>query len=188
MPSRSARSSSTSSTRAIPRSRSSSINARKRSRIGVFGQIECEEVAGDILQDQCLQPTEVEQAVLQSLFEGGEERRLRIRTFELEQTAQGADTAPVGALLEGGGITIEQRGLAGQQLLFEHRRAWCPGWNPMMVGQDTATIAHTDESGVNGDLGSAVNDADLSGVLVDSHRLGDQSFRHRIAHGIDADK
>src|SRR3954452_12554989 len=87
MASRSVRASSASSASAMPCRRSWSIRARSLSRIIVLPDAECEEVAGDLFEDEILQPAEVEQAVLQSLFDGGE-RSVRVGACHLDQPAK----------------------------------------------------------------------------------------------------
>src|SRR3954468_20559224 len=88
MASRSARASSASSASAMPCRRSWSISARSLSRIIVLLEAQCEEVAGDVFEDEVFQPAEVEQAVLQSLFDGGGERSVGVGAFHLDQPAQ----------------------------------------------------------------------------------------------------
>jgi hypothetical protein len=71
--------------------------------IFVLPEARCEEVAGDIFEDEILQPAEVEQAVLPGLFDGGDERTVRVGAFQLDQPAQGSPVARMTALLESGG-------------------------------------------------------------------------------------
>src|SRR5262252_5958303 len=107
--SRSARSSSPSSAAAIPSKRRRASSVCNASRIFVSFATEIEEVAGHLLQDQRFQALKIEQAKAQGLFDGGEKRARGVRPLELEQTAQGAHTPSIGALLEGSGIALEAR-------------------------------------------------------------------------------
>lgn len=67
-----------------------------------------------MFEDQLLQPAEVEQAVVQGLLDGGDERRSGGSPLQLDQPAQGAPVARMTALLESGGVAVEAWVMAGQ--------------------------------------------------------------------------
>src|SRR5215510_13332680 len=176
--SRSARSSSASSAAAMPSKHRRASSVCNLSRIVVFLALEIEEVAGHLLQDQCLQTLKVEQAEAQGLLDGGKEGARGIRALQLEQTAQRAHTPSVGTLLEGSGIALEARMIAAQELRLERGTAACPGWRGMMSRDRVAAIALANEPGMVGDLGAAMIDDDLGGMLVHAQRLPDQPLGH----------
>src|SRR5271165_7385435 len=123
MASRSARASSASSASATPCRRNWAISARSLSCIIVLPDAEREEVAGDLFEDKVFQAAEVEQAVPQGLFDGGDERTGWVGALHLDQPAQGPPVAAVATLLEGSGVTIEARVMAGQQRFLGRRAA-----------------------------------------------------------------
>src|SRR5215472_10208345 len=89
------------------------------SRLGVKG----EEVADHSFENELLEASKIEQAELQSLFDGGEEWTGGIGAFQFEQATQGADAAAPLLELERGGVTFETGMIADQKLLFQHRAA-----------------------------------------------------------------
>src|SRR5690349_11093925 len=99
----------------MPCRRNWPIRARSLSCIFVLLDAQCEEVAGDVFEDEILQPAAVEQAVLPGLFDGGNERTVRVGAFHFDQPAQGAPVARMSALLESGGVAVEARVMAVQQ-------------------------------------------------------------------------
>ena len=84
-----------------------------------------EKVAGDLFEDEVLQAAEVEQAVQQGLFDGGDERTGRIGALHLDQPAKGSPVAALAALPESGGVTVEARVVAAQQRFLGRRAAAC---------------------------------------------------------------
>src|SRR4051812_45380801 len=186
MASRSVRASSASSASAMPCRRSWSIRARSLSRIIVLPDAECEEVAGDLFEDEILQPAEVEQAVLQSLFDGGE-RSVRVGAFHLDQPAKRSPVACMTALLKSGGVTIKAWVMAGQQGFLGRCAAALPDRNGMMTGQGAPGIALADQPAVNGDREILAADMDLGRRLVDGDRLADVALGNRVAIGVDRD-
>src|ERR1700712_3108013 len=111
----SARSISASSAAAVPCRRNFAIRARSLSRITVLPGIQCEEVAGHLFEDQRLEAAEIEQAVLQRLFDGGEERTAGVVPFQPDQTAQPPPAPPVAVLLKSGNVSVETGVMAAQQ-------------------------------------------------------------------------
>src|SRR5215831_16096834 len=187
VPSRSARSSSASSAAAMPSKRRRARSVCNLSRIFVALALEIEEVAGNVLQDQRLQALQIEQAEAQGLLDGREERARRIRPLELEKTAQGAHTPPIGALPEGGGIALKARMAAAQELLLERRAALCPRGRWMMPRECGAPVTLADDPRMTADLATALIDDDLGRMLVDTYRPPDEAIRHRVAVGVDRD-
>src|ERR1700758_5438464 len=98
----SARSISASSTASMPRKRSWAIRPRSSSSIVLTFLGKTEEVAGGKLEDERFQASQIEQPVMQGLFDRGQERLGGIGALHLQQTAQRLQAAPT--LLERGGI------------------------------------------------------------------------------------
>src|SRR5271163_2712264 len=141
MASRSARASSASSTSAMPCSRNWSIRERSLSRIVILPGLECEEVAGDLPEDEVFEAAQVEQAVSQGLLDRGDERAGRVGALHLDQPAQCAAVARAAVLPECRGIAVEAVMMAAQQRLLGARAAALPHRDAVVAGQDLARIA-----------------------------------------------
>src|SRR5215470_14063381 len=185
--SRSARSSSPSSAAAMPSKRRRASSVCNSSRIFVSFATEIEEVAGHLLQDQRLQALKIEQAEAQGLFYGGEKRARGIRPLELEQTAQGAHTPPVGAFFEGRSIALEARMTSAQELVLECRATLCPRRRRMMSSECGTRVTLAHDPRMAADLAAAKIDNNLGGILVDTHRPSNEALRHRVAIGVNRD-
>src|SRR5215469_5642635 len=170
----------------MPWKRNWASKSRNLSRIVVSLGINREEVADHSLENELLEAAKIEQAELQGLFDGGEERTGGIGAFQLEQATQSADTAA--ALLESGGVAFEAGMIAGQELLFQHGAAAAhPDRGGMMPGQDLARIALLQQPRMARDLRATSADPDVSRILVDGDRSADEAFRDRVAIGVNGD-
>jgi hypothetical protein len=81
--------------RCIPCRRSCAISARSLSRITVLPGVQREEVAGHLFEEQRLEAAEIEQAVLQRLFDGGDERTAWVGPLQADQAAQCPPARPL---------------------------------------------------------------------------------------------
>src|ERR1700693_3892989 len=160
----------------MPCRRSCAIKARSLSRITIFLGVQREEVAGHLFEDQRLQAAEIEHAVLQGLFDGGDERTAWVGSFHADQTAQCPPAPTVATLLESGNVTVETGVMAAQQGLFACRATVLPNWDGMMTGQRALGIALADQPAMHGDRVVLAADVDLGGQLVDGDRLADEAL------------
>src|SRR5271165_1243632 len=129
----SARASSASSAAAMPCRRSWAIRARSLSRIVRLPGVQREEVAGDLLEHEVFEAAEVEQAVVQGLFDRGDKRIGRVGSLHLEQTAQCSPRVAGTALFERGGVAVETRMVPAQRRLFGRRAAALPQRDGMVA-------------------------------------------------------
>jgi hypothetical protein len=136
-----------------------------------------EEVADHLLENELLEASKIEQAELQSLFDGGEEWTGGIGAFQLEQATQSADTAAAPPLLESGGVAFEAGMMASQELLFQHGAAAYPDRGGVVLGHGVARIALFGEPRMARDLRATPVDPDVSRILVDGDRSPDEAFR-----------
>jgi hypothetical protein len=171
--------------RCIPCRRSCAISARSLSRITVLPGVQREEVAGHLFEEQRLEAAEIKQAVLQRLFDGGDERTAWVGPLQADQAAQCAPAPPVAALLESGNVSVETGVMAAQQGLFACRATVLSNRDGMMAGQGVPGIARADQPPVHGDRDILAADTDLGGRLVDGDRLADEALGDGVAIGID---
>src|SRR5271156_1404127 len=151
MASCSARSISASSAAAMPCRRNCAISARILSRIVILPGVQREEVAGHLFEDQRLQAAEIEHAVPQRLFDGGEERTAWVGPFHADQTAQCPPAPSVASLLESGNVTVETGVMPAQQGLFGCRATVLPNRDGMVTGQRVPGVTLADQPPVHGD-------------------------------------
>ena len=157
------------------------------SRILVSLGVKGKEVADHPFENELLEASKIEQAELQSLFDGGEEWTGGIGAFQLEQATQGADTAAAPPLLESGGVAFEAGMMASQELLFQHGTAARSDRGGMVLGHGVARIALFGEPRMARNLRATPVDQDVSRILVDGDRSPDEAFRDRVAIGVNGD-
>src|ERR1700755_3542221 len=129
----------------MPCRRSWAISARSLSRITILPGVQREEVAGHLFEDQRLQAAEIEQAVPQRLFDGGEERTAWVGSFHADQTAQCPPAPPVATLLESANVPVETGVRAPQQGLFASRATVLPNRDGMVTGQGVPGLTFADQ-------------------------------------------